>query len=50
MWWFSYNSLSGLGRWRRLMALALRTIVLMLMVAANHLYRLIGVLYDEVMP
>lgn len=34
MWWFSFHSLSGLGRWRRLMALALRTLVLLLIVAA----------------
>lgn len=34
MWGFSFNSLSGLGRWRRLFALALRTIVLLLIVAA----------------
>lgn len=34
MWWFSYGSLSGLGRWRRLFALALRTLVLLLIVAA----------------
>jgi uncharacterized membrane protein/Mg-chelatase subunit ChlD len=34
MWWFSFRSLSGLGRWRRLMALAFRTLVLLLIVAA----------------
>jgi uncharacterized membrane protein/Mg-chelatase subunit ChlD len=34
MWWFSYRSLSGLGRWRRPMALGFRTIVLLLIVAA----------------
>lgn len=34
MWWFSYRSLSGLGRWRRLMALAFRTVVMLLIVAA----------------
>ena len=34
MWWFSFHSLSGLGRWRRLMALALRTLVMLLIVAA----------------
>jgi uncharacterized membrane protein/Mg-chelatase subunit ChlD len=34
MWWFSYRSLSGLGQWRRLFALALRTIVLVLIVGA----------------
>lgn len=34
MWWFSYRSLSGLGRWRRLMALAFRTLVFTLIVAA----------------
>jgi uncharacterized membrane protein len=34
MWWFSFHSLSGLGRWRRLMALALRTLVMLLLVAA----------------
>ena len=34
MWWFSFGSLSGLGRWRRLFALGLRTLVLVLMVAA----------------
>ena len=34
MWWFSFHSLSGLGPWRRLFALALRTLVLMLIVAA----------------
>ncbi len=34
MWWYSFRSLSGLGRWRRLMALVLRTAVLALLVAA----------------
>ena len=34
MWWFSYGSLSGLGRWRRPMALGLRTLVVLLIVAA----------------
>src|SRR3954470_6996822 len=34
MWWFSYGSLSGLGRWRRLFALGLRPLVLALLVAA----------------
>lgn len=34
MWWFSFYSLSGLGRWRRLLALFLRTMVMMLIVAA----------------
>ena len=34
MWWFSFQSLSGLGPWRRLLALALRTMVLLLIVAA----------------
>ena len=34
MWWFSFRSLSGLGRWRRLLALGLRTLVLLLIVAA----------------
>src|SRR5690349_12807377 len=34
MWWFSFGSLSGLGRWRRLMALALRSLVLICLVAA----------------
>ena len=29
MWWFSFDSLSGLGRWRRLMALAFRTLVML---------------------
>ena len=26
VWWFSFGSLSGLGRWRRLAALGLRTL------------------------
>ncbi len=34
MWWFSFRSLSGLGRWRRPMALSFRTLVLLLIVAA----------------
>src|SRR5262245_8666501 len=34
MWWFSFGSLSGLGRWRRLMALFLRSLVLICLVAA----------------
>jgi uncharacterized membrane protein/Mg-chelatase subunit ChlD len=34
MWWFGFHSLSGLGRWRRLLALGLRTLVLLLIVAA----------------
>jgi uncharacterized membrane protein/Mg-chelatase subunit ChlD len=34
MWWFSFHSLSGLGRWRRLFALTLRTLVMLLVVAA----------------
>jgi uncharacterized membrane protein len=34
MWWFSFGSLSGLGRWRRLFALAFRTLVVLLIVAA----------------
>lgn len=34
MWWFSFHSLSGLGRWRRMIALFLRTVVLLLLVAA----------------
>ncbi len=34
MWWTSFRSLSGLGHWRRLLALALRTLVLTLLVCA----------------
>src|SRR6476469_5077526 len=34
MWWFSFGGLSGLGRWRRLFALGLRSLVVMLLVAA----------------
>src|SRR5262245_23233882 len=34
MWWFSFRSLSGLGPWRRILALALRTLVMLLIVAA----------------
>jgi hypothetical protein len=39
MWWFSFRSLSGLGRWRRMMALAFRTLVLLLLVAAFWINR-----------
>ncbi len=34
MWWYSFGSLSGLGRWRRLMALGFRTLVFTLIVGA----------------
>jgi uncharacterized membrane protein/Mg-chelatase subunit ChlD len=34
MWWFSFRSLSGLGRWRRILALGFRTLVMLLIVAA----------------
>lgn len=34
VWWFSYGSLSGLGRWRRAMAIGLRSLVILLIVAA----------------
>jgi len=34
LWWLSFQSLSGLGRWRRLLALALRSLVLVLLVLA----------------
>ena len=34
MWWIGYRSLSGLGQWRRLAALALRTLVLLIIVLA----------------
>jgi len=34
MWWFSFHSLSGLGHWRRILALFLRTVVMLLIVAA----------------
>lgn len=34
MWWTSFRSLSGLGHWRRLLALVLRTLVLTLLVCA----------------
>jgi Mg-chelatase subunit ChlD len=34
LWWLSFRSLAGLGRWRRLLALALRSLVLLLIVAA----------------
>ena len=34
LWIFSYRSLSGLGKWRRIFALAIRTIVLLLVILA----------------
>src|SRR5262245_9816788 len=34
MWFFSFRSLSGLVRWRRLFALFRRTVVMLLLVAA----------------
>jgi len=34
MWWIGYRSLSGLGQWRRLTALALRSLVLLIIVLA----------------
>ncbi|HEV7280954.1 MAG TPA: VWA domain-containing protein [Pirellulaceae bacterium] len=34
LWWFSYKSLSGLGKWRRALALGLRTIVCLALVLA----------------
>ena len=34
LWWLSYRGLSGLGRFRRVLALALRSLVLLLLVAA----------------
>jgi uncharacterized membrane protein/Mg-chelatase subunit ChlD len=34
VWWFSFRSLSGLGRFRRLAALTLRTMVLLLFILA----------------
>ena len=34
VWWWSAGSLSGLGRWRRAAAIALRTLVILLIVAA----------------
>lgn len=34
MWWFSFRSLAGLGRWRRLVVLALRSLVLAILVFA----------------
>jgi uncharacterized membrane protein len=34
MWWISYRTLSGLGRWRRGLTLALRTSVFLLLVLA----------------
>ena len=34
LWWLSYRGLSGLGRWRRLFAMALRSLVLMLVIFA----------------
>ena len=34
LWWLSYRSLSGLGRWRRLVVLSLRSLVLAILVLA----------------
>lgn len=34
LWWLSFHSLSGLGKWRRLFALALRSLVLVLIIFA----------------
>ncbi len=34
MWWIGYRSLSGLGRWRRIVALVLRSTVLLILVFA----------------
>src|SRR5215216_3705324 len=34
LWWLSFRSLAGLGRWRRLLALGLRSLVLLLIIAA----------------
>ena len=34
MWWLSYAGLSGLGRWRRLIALTLRSVVFTVIVLA----------------
>jgi len=34
MWWIGYRSLSGLGQWRRLTALSLRSLVLLIIVLA----------------
>ena len=34
MWWLGYRSLAGLGRWRRWMALTLRTLVMILVIFA----------------
>ena len=34
MWVLSFNSLAGLGKWRRFFALALRTLVMLLLIAA----------------
>src|SRR5687768_5961861 len=34
LWWFSFRSLAGLGRYRRLLAIGLRTVVLVLLIAA----------------
>ena len=34
IWWFSFRSLSGLGRYRRMFALLLRTAVVVLLVMA----------------
>ena len=43
VWWLAFRSLSGLGRWRRLLALTFRSLVLILIVAA-----LAGVQWIEV--
>lgn len=34
LWWLSYRSLSGLGKWRRWLALGLRSLVLLILVLA----------------
>src|SRR4030042_2864389 len=34
LWWWSYPRLASLGRWRRIFALALRSIVLLLLILA----------------
>ncbi|HEY4232583.1 MAG TPA: VWA domain-containing protein [Lacipirellulaceae bacterium] len=34
VWWFSFGSLSGLGRWRRAAAIGLRTLVMVLLIGA----------------
>src|SRR5687768_3255388 len=34
LWWFSFRSLAGLGHYRRILAIALRTVVLLLLIAA----------------